>query len=68
MPSFLPCWDLVLKPEYQLMKLGSIGFEALGTDLVKILDEEGNAMGVGEIGELYSRGPMLFDEYYKLPD
>ena len=22
----------------------------------------------GEIGELYSRGPMLFDEYYKLPE
>ena len=20
------------------------------------------------MGELYSRGPMLFDEYYKLPD
>ena len=25
-------------------------------------------MEVGEIGELYSRGPMLFDEYYKLPE
>jgi len=22
----------------------------------------------GEVGELYSRGPMLFDEYYKLPE
>ncbi|RLC70551.1 MAG: long-chain fatty acid--CoA ligase, partial [Chloroflexi bacterium] len=44
------------------------GFESLGTDFVKILDEEGNEVGVGEIGELYSRGPMLFDEYYKLPE
>jgi acyl-CoA synthetase (AMP-forming)/AMP-acid ligase II len=25
-------------------------------------------VGVGEVGELYSRGPMLFDEYYKLPE
>jgi acyl-CoA synthetase (AMP-forming)/AMP-acid ligase II len=58
----------VLKPEYQIEKLGSIGFESLGTDLIKILDEEGNEVGVGKVGELYSRGPMLFDEYYKLPE
>ncbi|MCP4689139.1 MAG: long-chain fatty acid--CoA ligase, partial [Desulfobacterales bacterium] len=58
----------VLKPEYQMNKLGSIGFESLGTDVVKILDEARNEVGVGEIGELYSRGPMLFDEYYKLPE
>ncbi|MCP4623218.1 MAG: long-chain fatty acid--CoA ligase [bacterium] len=58
----------VLKPEYQMKKLGSIGFEALGTELVKILDEAGNEVGVGEVGELFSRGPMLFDEYYKLPE
>jgi len=58
----------VLKPEYQLKKLGSIGFESLGTEFVKILDEDGNEVGVGEVGELHSRGPMLFDEYYNLPE
>jgi acyl-CoA synthetase (AMP-forming)/AMP-acid ligase II len=58
----------VLKPEDQLRKLGSIGFESLGTDCVKVLDEDGNEVSVGEIGELYSRGPMLFDEYYKMPE
>jgi acyl-CoA synthetase (AMP-forming)/AMP-acid ligase II len=58
----------VLKPEDQMRKLGSIGFETLGTDFVKILDAEGHEVGVGEVGELYSRGPMLFDEYYKLPE
>jgi acyl-CoA synthetase (AMP-forming)/AMP-acid ligase II len=58
----------VLKPEHQMKKLGSIGFESLGTDCVKILDEDGNEAGVGVIGELYSRGPMLFDGYYKMPD
>ena len=58
----------VLKPEDQLRKLGSIGYETLGTDFVKILDQDGNEVAVGEVGELYSRGPMLFDEYYKLPD
>jgi len=58
----------VLKPEDQMLKLGSIGFESLGTDFVKILNEEDEEVGVGEVGELYSRGPMLFGEYYKLPE
>jgi acyl-CoA synthetase (AMP-forming)/AMP-acid ligase II len=58
----------ILKPEYQMSKLGSIGFECIGTDFLKILDIDGNEVPVGEIGELYSRGPMLFDEYYKLPE
>ena len=58
----------VLKPEYQLSKLGSIGFESLGTDFVTLLDEEGSEVAVGEIGEIYSKGPMMFDHYYKLPD
>jgi acyl-CoA synthetase (AMP-forming)/AMP-acid ligase II len=58
----------ILRPEDQMRKLGSIGFESLGTDLVKILDREGDEVGFGETGELYSRGPMLFDEYYKLPE
>jgi len=58
----------ILKPEDQMSKLGSIGYESLGTDFIKILDEFGNEAGIGEIGELYSRGPMLFDEYYRLPE
>ena len=58
----------VLKPEHQMSKLGSIGFESLGTDFVKLLDVDGKEVGVGEVGELYSRGPMLFKEYYKLPE
>ncbi|MCP4686894.1 MAG: long-chain fatty acid--CoA ligase, partial [Desulfobacterales bacterium] len=58
----------VLKPEDQMKKLGSIGQESLGTDLVRILDEQGNEVADGEVGELYSRGPMLFDGYYKLPE
>ncbi len=58
----------ILKPEDQLKKLGSIGFESLGTDFIKILDEEGHEVPVGEVGELYSRGPMLFTEYHKLSE
>ena len=58
----------VLKPEDQLKKLGSIGYESLGTDFIKLLDNEGNEVPVGEVGEIYSRSPMLLDEYYKLPE
>lgn len=58
----------VLKPEDQMRKLGSIGYESLGTDFVKILDDHGNDVPVGQVGELYSKGPMLFDGYYKLPE
>jgi len=57
----------LLRPEDQLRKPGSIGKECLGTDTIKLLDEKGNEAAVGEVGELYSRGPMMFDEYYKLP-
>lgn len=55
----------ILRPEDQLRKLGSMGRECLGTDVIKLLDEKGDEVPVGEVGELYSRGPMMFDEYYK---
>ncbi len=58
----------LLRPEDQMKKLGSIGKECIGTDIIKLLDEEGNEVPIGEIGELYSRGPEMFDEYYKLPE
>jgi len=58
----------LLKPEDQLKKLGSIGQECAGIDIIKLLDENGNEVPVGEVGELYSRGPMMFDEYYKMPE
>ncbi len=57
-----------LMPEDQMSKPGSIGKESSGTDIVRILDENGNEVPDGEVGELYSRGPMLFDGYYKLPE
>jgi acyl-CoA synthetase (AMP-forming)/AMP-acid ligase II len=57
-----------LMPEEQLTKPGSIGKESLGTDFVKILDEDKQELPRGRIGELYSRGPMMFDGYYKDPE
>jgi acyl-CoA synthetase (AMP-forming)/AMP-acid ligase II len=57
-----------LMPEEQLDQLGSIGRESSGTDFIKILDEEGKPVARGEVGELYSRSPMMFKEYYKMPE
>ncbi|GAB6909224.1 AMP-dependent synthetase and ligase [Desulfosarcina cetonica] len=58
----------VLQPEDQMVKTGSIGRELLGTDFIKILDKQGKEVPAGEVGEIYSCGPTLFDEYYKLPE
>ena len=58
----------ILRPEDQLRKLGSMGRECIGTDVIKLLDENGNEVPTGKVGELYSRGPMMFDEYYKMPE
>jgi acyl-CoA synthetase (AMP-forming)/AMP-acid ligase II len=58
----------ILKPKDQISRSGSIGQEVLGTEFVKLLDLEDNEVSNGEVGEIFSRGPMLFDEYYKLPE
>ena len=58
----------LLLPSEQFDKLGSIGREIPGTDLIKLLDEDNNEVPVGEVGELYSRGPAMFSEYWKLPE
>ncbi|MDQ7779100.1 MAG: AMP-binding protein [Planctomycetota bacterium] len=58
----------VLKPHEQFTKLGSIGRESLGTDSIKILDESGRECAPKQVGELFSKGPMMFKEYYKLPE
>jgi acyl-CoA synthetase (AMP-forming)/AMP-acid ligase II len=58
----------LLRPEDQMKKLGSIGQEVSGTDNILILDDEKKPVKPGEVGELYSRGPMMFKEYYKMPE
>lgn len=56
------------RPEDQLRKLGTIGREIFGIDRIKVLDEEGNEVPDGQVGELYARTPMLFKEYWNLPE
>ncbi|HXZ92088.1 MAG TPA: AMP-binding protein [Burkholderiales bacterium] len=61
-------WVTLLRPDEQLTKLGSVGREFTGTGRVRLLDEAGNDVPDGEVGELYSRTPYSFDGYWNLPD
>jgi acyl-CoA synthetase (AMP-forming)/AMP-acid ligase II len=58
----------LLRPEEQFKKLGSIGREIWGSDRIKILDENGKEVPRGQVGELYSRTPHCFKEYWKDPE
>lgn len=48
-------------------KAGSIGTSIINVEN-KIVDEEGNEVPVGEVGELVVRGPNVMKGYYKLPE
>jgi acyl-CoA synthetase (AMP-forming)/AMP-acid ligase II len=61
-------WVTVLRPDEQLTKLGSIGRECFGSDRILLLDDDGNEVPDGAIGELYSRTPYTFSGYWNLPD
>ena len=58
----------LLRPEEQFKKLGSIGREIWGSDRIKILDENGQPVPDGQVGELYSRTASVFKEYWKDPE
>jgi len=48
-------------------KRASIGKPVEGAD-AKVIDEEGNPLGVGEIGELIVKGPMVMKGYLDMPE
>ena len=61
-------WATLLRPSEQLSKLGSVGRELTGSGRIKLLDEDGQEVPEGEIGELYSRTPWCFEGYWNLPE
>ena len=61
-------WVTLLRPDEQLTNLGSVGREVTGSGRIKLLDEAGNEVADGEVGELHSRTPWCFDGYWKMPD
>jgi long-chain acyl-CoA synthetase len=56
-----------LPPADQLRKPGSVGLPFPATE-VRLLDDDGHAVEVGEVGELYSRSPYLFSGYHNRPE
>ncbi len=56
-----------LKPEDMQAKMGSIGRPPVGWD-VGIIDNDGNRLPPGEVGEIVAFSSFLMPEYYKLPD
>ncbi|MBN1365516.1 MAG: AMP-binding protein [Syntrophaceae bacterium] len=58
----------LLRPEHTLDKLGSIGREVIGTPRIKLLDDEGNEVPEGQVGELYSKAPFNFAGYLNKPE
>jgi len=54
----------VLKPEDQLRKAGSAGRATLNVE-TRVVDANGNAAAVGEVGEIVHRSPQLMRGYYR---
>jgi fatty-acyl-CoA synthase len=61
-------WVTLLRPDEQLDRLGSVGREWAGSGPIKMLDPDGHEVADGEVGELFSRTPYVFDGYWKSPD
>ncbi|MBC7730753.1 MAG: AMP-binding protein [Bacteriovorax sp.] len=58
-------WVTLLRPEEQIDRLGSVGREWAGSGAIRMLDAEGREVPDGEVGELHSRTPYVFDGYWK---
>ncbi|PKM05213.1 MAG: long-chain fatty acid--CoA ligase [Gammaproteobacteria bacterium HGW-Gammaproteobacteria-6] len=50
-----------------LARLGSVGLPVAGT-AIKVIDEEGRELGIGERGELCVKGPQVMKGYWQRPD
>jgi fatty-acyl-CoA synthase len=60
-------WVTLLRPEEQIEQLGSVGREWIGSGPIRLLDANGQEVPDGEVGELYSRTPYVFDGYWRNP-
>ncbi|MBW2942673.1 acyl-CoA synthetase [Zhongshania aquimaris] len=54
----------MLKPEDQLRKAGSAGRAGLNIE-TRVIDDNGDDVEIGEIGEIVHRSPQLMSAYYK---
>jgi len=56
-----------LRPQYQLTRRQSVG-PAFALNTVRLLDGEGREVERGQVGELYSSSPYLFNGYWNQPE
>ena len=56
-----------INPAGNLARAGTVGLPVPSTEL-KVIDEDGIELGIGEAGELCVRGPQVMKEYWKSPD
>lgn len=56
-----------LRPQYQLTHTQSVG-TAFALNTIKLVDPDGQEVGQGEVGELFSRSPYLFSGYWNRPE
>ena len=61
-------WVTLLRPEEQIDRLGTVGREWAGSGAIRMLDVDGHEVADGEVGELHSRTPYVFDGYWKNPE
>ena len=61
-------WVTYLHPEEQFDHLGTVGREVVGSAPIRLLDDDGNEVPDGEVGELYSCSPYAFEGYWNLPE
>ncbi len=57
----------LVEPEQAVAKMGSIGRAVPGAE-VKIVDENGSEVPVGEPGEIITRGPHVMKGYFRKPE
>jgi acyl-CoA synthetase (AMP-forming)/AMP-acid ligase II len=57
----------MLSPEDVERKMGSVGKPVLGYD-IRIINEDGQELSAGEVGEIVGYGAFLMKEYYKQPE
>jgi long-chain acyl-CoA synthetase len=55
-----------LRPQYQLTKQQSVG-PAFALNHIRLLDDAGREVATGEVGELHSTSPYLFNGYWNQP-
>lgn len=56
-----------LRQDQGMGKQRTVGMPVWGVEL-KLLDDNGKEVPIGEVGEIFTRGPYLFDGYYNMPE